>query len=97
MTTPASAERLPVLLSPAPRGDTAAARFGGRFAAPITYAQANQINVQVPFELTGYSGSMELEKTTDTGTVVSAAVPVGLANGAPGIFTLDGIAAGPFR
>jgi len=47
VTTPASAERLPVLLSPGPRGDTAAARFGGRFAAPITYALFGLVNILV--------------------------------------------------
>jgi ABC-type uncharacterized transport system permease subunit len=47
VTTPASAERLPVLLSPGPRGDTAAARFGGRFAAPLTYAVFGLIDILV--------------------------------------------------
>ena len=47
MTTPASAERLPVLLSPGPHGDSAAGRFGGRFAAPITYAVFGLINILV--------------------------------------------------
>jgi general nucleoside transport system permease protein len=37
VTSPASAERLPVLLSPGPEAGTAAGRWGGRFAAPITY------------------------------------------------------------
>jgi general nucleoside transport system permease protein len=47
VTTPASAERLPVLLSPGPGGDAAAGRFGGRFAAPITYAVFGLINILV--------------------------------------------------
>ena len=47
MTTPASAERLPVLLSPGPRRDTAAERFGGRFAAPVTYAVFGLLNILV--------------------------------------------------
>jgi len=47
VTTPASAERLPVLLSPGPRDDTAAERFGGRFAAPITYAVFGLLNILV--------------------------------------------------
>ena len=46
MTTPASAERLPVLLSPGPR-DAAADRFGGRFAAPITYVVFGLVNILV--------------------------------------------------
>jgi len=47
VTTPASAERLPVLLSPGPSGGAAAARFGGRFAAPITYAVLGLLNIFV--------------------------------------------------
>ena len=46
MTTPASAERLPVLLTPGP-SDSAAARFGGRFAAAITYAVFGLVNILV--------------------------------------------------
>ncbi len=47
MTTPASAERLPVLLSPGPSGGTAAVRWGGRFAAVITYAVFGLVNIFV--------------------------------------------------
>jgi simple sugar transport system permease protein len=47
VTTPASAERLPVLLAPGPGGGAAAARFGGRFAAPITYAVFGLLNILV--------------------------------------------------
>ena len=46
MTTPASAERLPVLLSSDP-ADSAAARFGGRFAAAITYVAFGLVNILV--------------------------------------------------
>jgi simple sugar transport system permease protein len=46
VTTPASAERLPVLLSPGPSGSTAA-RFGGRFAAAITFAVFGLVNILV--------------------------------------------------
>jgi len=46
VTTPASAERLPVLLSSDP-ADSAAARFGGRFAAAITYAVFGLVNILV--------------------------------------------------
>ena len=46
MTTPASAERLPVLLSPGP-ADSSAARFGGRFAAAITYAVFGLVDILV--------------------------------------------------
>src|ERR1019366_8723910 len=69
-------------------------KFNG-ITAPLFFVSPTQINVQVPFELAGYSGSMEIEKDTSAGTIVSAAVPVGLANGAPGIFTHDGSGKGP--
>ena len=47
MTSPASAERLPVLLSPGPDGGTAAGRWGGRFAAPVTYAVFGLVDILV--------------------------------------------------
>ncbi len=47
MTSPASAERLPVLLSPGPEGGAAAGRWGGRFAAPITYVVFGLVNILV--------------------------------------------------
>jgi general nucleoside transport system permease protein len=47
VTTPASAERLPVLLPPGTSGSDAAARWGGRFAAPITYAALGLLNILV--------------------------------------------------
>jgi simple sugar transport system permease protein len=46
VTTPASAERLPVLLTPGPTGSTAA-RFGGRFASAITDAVFGLVNILV--------------------------------------------------
>ena len=64
-------------------------KFNG-ITAPLFSVSPNQIDVQVPFELAGYSASLEIEKDTSAGTIVSAAAPVGLANGAPGIFTQDG-------
>ena len=57
--------------------------------APLYYVSPNQLNVQVPFEITGYSASMQILRTTASGTTASAAVPVGIADGAPGVFTLD--------
>jgi general nucleoside transport system permease protein len=47
VTTPASAERLPVLLAPGPKDGAAADRFGGRFAAPITYVVFGLLNILV--------------------------------------------------
>ena len=73
-------------------------RFNG-IDAPIFSVSPTQLNVQVPFEVTGYSASMEVEKEITQGStkrsVVSAAVPVGLANGAPGLFSQDGTGSGP--
>jgi ABC-type uncharacterized transport system permease subunit len=47
VTSPASAERLPVLLSPGPEGGTAAGRWGGRFAGPIAYAVFGLVDILV--------------------------------------------------
>ncbi|MBI2816424.1 MAG: hypothetical protein HYX72_05765 [Acidobacteria bacterium] len=63
--------------------------------APIFSISPTQINVQVPFEVTGYSASLEVEKTDAQGrTTVAAAVPVGLAPGAPGLYTASGTGSG---
>ncbi len=64
-------------------------KFGGHFA-PIFYASPTQLNVQIPFEVTGYSTSVTIEKDTPEGTIISAAVPVALSTGAPGIYTYSG-------
>ena len=68
-------------------------RFNG-YEAPLFYVSPEQINAQVPFDVTGYSASVEVEKATPTGSVVSAAVGAGLADGAPGILTVDGSGGG---
>lgn len=66
------------------------ALFGG-VAAPIVYAQANQINAVVPYELAGSSTAqvqvVYMGQTSDTLTL-----PVYVA--APGIFTLNQAGAG---
>ena len=64
-------------------------KFGGHFA-PIFYTSPTQINVQIPFEVTGYSTAVTIEKDTPEGTIISAAAPVALSTGAPGIFTHSG-------
>lgn len=64
-------------------------KFDG-YEAPLFYVSPTQINVQVPLELSGFSVSVNVEKETPNGTVVSAAVAAGLADGAPGILTQDG-------
>ena len=47
MSSRASAERLPVLLSPGSGGAAGAASWGGRFAAPITYAVFGLVDILV--------------------------------------------------
>jgi general nucleoside transport system permease protein len=47
VTTSASAERLPVLLSPGPADGAGPARWGGRFAAPVTYLLFGLLNILV--------------------------------------------------
>jgi len=47
LTSPASAERLPVLLSPGSEGGDGAQRWGGRFAAPVTYLVFGLVDILV--------------------------------------------------
>jgi simple sugar transport system permease protein len=47
VSTRASAERLPVMLAPGRAGGTGAAAWGGRFAAPITYAVFGLVDILV--------------------------------------------------
>ncbi|HMD92571.1 MAG TPA: ABC transporter permease [Trebonia sp.] len=47
MTSRASAERMPVMLSPGPAGGAGPAAWGGRFAAPITYAVFGLVDILV--------------------------------------------------
>jgi ABC-type uncharacterized transport system permease subunit len=47
VTSSTSAERLPVLLAPGPSDGAGAAHWGGRFAAPITYAVFGLVNMLV--------------------------------------------------
>ncbi len=61
---------------------------------PLFFVSPSQINFQVPFGLTGFSASVEIEKKTAGGTVVSAAAALSLATGAPGIFTAGGTGRG---
>jgi uncharacterized protein (TIGR03437 family) len=55
-------------------------------AAPITYAQANQINVQAPWEIAGQP-TVQLRVVYDGVEVGSAVVPVAAA--APGVFFIN--------
>jgi len=56
------------------------------FAAPITYAQAGQINVQVPWEIAGQSIT-QVRIMSNGALAGSVAVPVGAA--LPGIFAIN--------
>ncbi|MGH9784693.1 MAG: hypothetical protein ACRD88_10945, partial [Terriglobia bacterium] len=69
-------------------------RFDG-YDAPLFFVSPTQINLQVPFDLTGYSSSVEIERDTPNGPMVSAASPAALSTGAPGIFTYSGDGRGP--
>ena len=69
-------------------------KFNGN-VVPLFYVSPTQINVQIPFELTGFSASVEIEKDTPLGTIVSAASPATLSTGAPGVFTYSGDGRGP--
>jgi ABC-type uncharacterized transport system permease subunit len=78
VTSPASAERLPVLLTPGPSAGAGAARWGGRFAAPITYAVFGLVNILV-FGLHShhdatFSFSPEFAKVTVPNLTLAAAV-----------------------
>ncbi len=53
--------------------------------APITYAQSNQLNVVVPYEVAGATSATVVVMN---GTATSAPFQVAVANTAPGIFTL---------
>jgi ABC-type uncharacterized transport system permease subunit len=77
VTTPASAERLPDLLTPGPSGSSAA-RFGGRFASAITFAVFGLVNILV-FGLHAhgsatFSFTPEFAKVTVPNLVLPAAV-----------------------
>lgn len=69
-------------------------KFNGNLV-PLFYVSPTQINVQVPFELTGFSASVEIEKDTPLGAIVSAASPAAFSTGAPGVFTYSGDGRGP--
>jgi len=56
------------------------------FAAPILYAQANQVNVQVPWEIAGQS-STKLQVSYNGAAVAGVNVPVEAA--LPGIFFIE--------
>jgi len=56
------------------------------FAAPILYAQANQVNVQVPWEIAGQS-STKLQVSYNGAPVAAVNVPVQAA--LPGIFFIE--------
>jgi len=58
--------------------------------APVLYAWANQLGIQVPYEVTPGKGTI----TIQYGGRVSAQLPVTVASAAPGLFTLDETGAG---
>lgn len=60
-------------------------------AAPLLYADANQVTVQVPYEVVPGTGKAVVVNN-GTGTPAAATVSIGAQS--PGIFTLDGSGAG---
>jgi len=81
LTTPAEAPAVPL---PTSLGGLSLA-FGAT-AAPLFYAGGGQVNLQIPWELTGSQASLTATFAGQT----SAPQTVNLATYAPGIFTLNG-------
>jgi uncharacterized protein (TIGR03437 family) len=77
----AGAVPLPRVLGP---GNTSVSACGVNL--PLIYVSTNQINAQLPFECTNFSGTTPLTVTANTAT--SSGEPVSLATVSPGIFTL---------
>lgn len=60
-------------------------------AAPLFVVSPTQINFQVPWETTGTSASVVVQQRTASGEVIqSTAVPVGVNELTPGVFTASG-------
>ncbi|HXM42619.1 MAG TPA: glycoside hydrolase family 3 C-terminal domain-containing protein [Bryobacteraceae bacterium] len=60
--------------------------------APLFYASASQVNLQIPWELVGLS---QASLTATAAGQTSAPQPVSLAQFAPGIFSMNGQGTGP--
>ncbi len=72
-------------------------QFGG-FTAPLFYAQNQQVNVQVPWEITGTSTELAIQYQAGGNTKTIGPVPVPVAASVPGIFSVnnsDGTANSP--
>ena len=70
---------------------TTSVTFNG-VPAPLIFVQANQLNVVVPYELSGITSANVM--VTNNG-VVSASFPVSVVPAAPGIFTFSQNGSGP--
>jgi len=67
-------------------------------AAPLFLVSPTQINFQVPWEITGSSASVMVQVRTASGDVIqSTAIPVGLNELTPGVFTVSGDGVGRLR
>jgi uncharacterized protein (TIGR03437 family) len=62
-------------------------KFAGGFPVPLVFVSAAQVNIQVPWELTGQTEAL---LTAGIGGLVSAGQNVNLAPFAPGIFAMNG-------
>ena len=60
-------------------------RFNGSIAAPLFFASAGQINIQIPWELEGQAVA---QLTLTAGVQTSAPIQVPLAQFSPGLFSL---------
>ncbi len=59
--------------------------------APLFFASPTQINFQVPWETTGTSASVMIQKRSPSGELtLSTAVPAGVNDLTPGVFTVSG-------
>jgi beta-glucosidase len=86
LTTPASASTVPL---PTSLGGLSLA-FGAT-NVPLFYASGTQVNLQIPWELSGSSQPLTATLSSQT----SAPQPVPLAPFAPGLFSMNGQGTGP--
>lgn len=62
------------------------AKFNGTLAAPVFFASADQMNIQIPWELAG-AGSATITLDNGQGTTATMAIPI--ARYAPAIFSMN--------
>lgn len=76
--------------TPLPRRLAGARVLANGVAVPLFYASPLQINGQFPVEFAGLaSAQIQVEVTSEAGTLISPGLTVSVAAASPGIFTLD--------